>query len=194
MSSNMVARNKLRYWGGAALMLGSLLFFVNKINEMSRLFLSKWMPDMISGQDMLLIIIGQAALIAGFAAYYLLYANRAGRFGKIGLLLFCSGGVLLAVGHVAFMPVIPSDLFIFVILGVAAAIIGLILFGVANLRKPILTRWQWLPLATGLMGFIGFFLVRGAAITATFLVFRTLFSLGLFGLCLILLLEKSTSP
>ena len=34
----MFARNKLSFWGGAALMLGSLLFFVNKINEMSRLF------------------------------------------------------------------------------------------------------------------------------------------------------------
>jgi hypothetical protein len=190
MSSNMVARNKLPYWGGAALMLGSLLFFVNKINEMSRLFLSKWMPDMISGQDMLLIIIGQVALIAGFAAYYLLYAKRAGRIGKIGLLLFCSGGVLLAVGHVAFMPVIPSGLFIFVILGVAAAIIGLILFGVANLRQPVLTRWHWLPLATGLMGFIGFFLFSGAEITAVFLLFRTLFALGLFGLGLVMCLER----
>ena len=138
---------------------------------------------------MLLILFGQVALIAGFTAYYLLYANRAGRFGKIGLLLFCGGGVLLAVGHVAFMPVIPSDLFILVILGVAAAIIGLILFGIANLRKPILTRWQWLPLATGLMGFIGFFLFSGEEITAVFLVFRTLFALGLFGLGLIMWLE-----
>ncbi len=65
----------------------------------------------------------------------------------------------------------------------------MILFGVANLRKPILTRWQWLPLATGLMGFIGFFLFSGEEITAVFLVFRTLFALGLFGLGLIMWLE-----
>jgi len=68
-------------------------------------------------------------------------------------------------------------------------LIGLIWFGIANLRRPILGRWQWLPLATGLMGVIGFFLFSGEQMTATFLLFRTLFALGL-----ILCLEKPVQP
>ncbi len=191
----MILSNKIPQWGGAAFMLGSLLFLVNKLNEMSRLFLSKSMPDVISGQNTLLIILGQLALIIGFAAYYWLYARRVGRFGKNALRLFCGGGILLAVGHVSFMDVFAFDkAFIFVIIGLAVMLIGLIPFGIANLRRPILGRWQWLPLATGLMGFIGFFLFSGEEITAVFLLFRTLFALGLFGLGLTLWLEKPVQP
>jgi len=176
-------------------MLGSLLFLLNKLNEMSRLFLGRWMPDVISGQNTLLIIIGQVALIIGFVAYFRLYAQRVGRFGKNALRLFCGGGILLAVGHVSFMPVIAFEaLFIFVIIGLGVMLIGLIPFGIANLRQPVLGRWQWLPLATGLMGFIGFFLFSGEEITAVFLLFRTLFALGLFGLGLTLWLEKPVQP
>ena len=73
-------------------------------------------------------------------------------------------------------------------------LIGLILFGIANLRQPVLGRWQWLPLATGLMGVIGFGLFSGEEITALFLLFRTLFALGLFGLGLTLWLERPVQP
>ncbi len=182
-------------WGGAAFMLGNLLFIVNKLNDMSRLFLSSWMPDVISGQDILLIFIGQVALIIGYAAYYQRYTQQVGRFGKNALRLFCGGGILLAVGHVGFMskvrlPVDTFDPFIFIIIGLTVMLIGLILFGIANLRQPVLGRWQWLPLATGLMGFIGFFLFSGQEITAIFLLFRTLFALGLIWLGLTLWLEK----
>ena len=69
-------------------------------------------------------------------------------------------------------------------------LMGLILFGIANLRQPILGRWQWLPLTTGLVGVFGFLLFSGEEITAIFLLFRTLFALGLFGLGLTLWLEK----
>jgi hypothetical protein len=187
----MISSNRIIRWGGAAFMLGSLLFLLNKLNEMSRLFLSRPMPDVISGQDVLLILLGQVTLTMGFVAYYWLYSRRVGRFGKIALRLFCGGGILLAVGHISFMPVAAFEFtFIFVMLGVAGMLFGLIPFGIANLRKPVLERWQWLPLATGIMGFIGFFLFGGQEITAIFLLFRTLFALGLFGLGLILCLEK----
>jgi len=188
-------------WGGAAFMLGNLLFMVNKLDEMSRLFLSRPMPDVISGQNPLLILIGQAALIFGYVAYYQSYAPQVGRFGKYALRLLCGGGILLAVGHIGFISslanVLPSSirpyaesLFVLVVLGVLALVIGLIAFGVINLRQPVLSRWQWLPLATGLMGFIGFFLFGGGEITATFLLFRTLFALGLIGLGLSLWLDR----
>ena len=191
----MILNNKISQWGGAAFMLGSLLFLVNKLNDMSRLFLSRPMPDVISGQNTLLIILGQVSLIIGFIGYYWLYAPRAGRFGKIALGLFCGGGILLAVGHVSFMDVLDfAAAFIFVIIGLTVLLAGLIPFGIVNLRHPVLGRWQWLPLATGLMGFVGFFLLRGEEITAVFLLFRTLFALGLFGLGLTLWLEKPAQP
>lgn len=204
----MISKTKFHRWGGAAFMLGNLLFLVNKLNEMSRLFLGRPMPDVISGEDLLLIVIGQAALIIGYVAFLRVYAPP-GKFARITLRLFGWGGIVLAVGHIVFMSgladVLPpsilpfvkaygESLFILVLLGLFLMIPGLILFGISNLRKPMLNRWQWLPLATGLMGFIGFFLFGGEEITATFLVFRTLFAVGLVGLGLILWLEKPAQP
>jgi hypothetical protein len=191
----------LQRLGGAAFMLGSLLFMVNKLDEMSRLFLGRAMPDVISGENLLLILVGQVALITGFAIYYRTYAERASRAGKNALRLFCGGGILLAIGHISFMTslaeVLPPGvgatleaIFVFVLLGVALTCLGLIWFGVLNLRQPVIGRWRWLPLATGLMGAIGFFLFSGEQINATFLFFRTLFALGLIGLGLILWLER----
>jgi len=201
----MISGNKFPKWGGAAFMLGSTLFLVNKLNEMSRLFLSRPMPDVISGQDMFLIIVGQAALIIGYVAYFRQYAPRMGRFGKNALRLLCGGGILLAVGHVSFMSslaeyvppfIVPyaENLFLLVLIGLLLLIVGLVWFGILNLRQPVLAHWQWLPLGTGLMGFIGFFLFSGQEITTTFLFFRTLFALGLFGLGLVLWLEKPVQP
>jgi len=185
ISTNGVAR-----WGGAAFMLGSLFFLVNKLDEMSRVFLARPIPDVISGQDVLLILIGQVSFIVGYVAYYRVYSRRARPFGRNALRLFCAGGIVLAVAHVSFMPDLPGDLFVFVILGLSVMLLGLILFGMANLRDPILGRWKGLPLATGLAGFVGFFLFSGEEITAVFLGFRTLFALGLLGLGLALFLEK----
>lgn len=192
----MMKRQSLNHWGGAAFMLGSFLFLLNKLNEMSRLFLGRWLPDVIAGQDVGLIALGQVALIVGLVAYYRQYAPRVGWFGRQTLRLFCGGGVVLAIGHVAFMPVLDVDwLFVLVLIGVAAMILGLLGFGISNLRQARVGRWPWLPFSTGVMGFIGFFLASGAEITALFLTFRTLFALGLLGLGLSLWLEEpGTAP
>jgi hypothetical protein len=192
-------------WGGLAFVVGNVLFVVNKLNEMSRVFLSRPMSDVISGQNLGLIFLGQVALIIGYVAYYQFYATRLGRSGKHALRLFCGGGILLAIGHVTFMsalaPYVPTavvpytdSLFLLVFVGLLLLLIGLIWFGMLNLRRPMLRYWRWLPLFTGLMGFIGFFLFSGVQITATFLFFRTLFALGLIGLGLILWLEKPMQP
>lgn len=188
-------------WAGASFIIGNVLFILNKVDEMSRLFLSRPMPDMISGQNPLLILIGQVALIIGYVGLFEFYALRAGRSGKNALRLFCGGGIILSVGHVGFIsslaealpaglrPYVES-LFVLILIGLLFLIVGLIWFGVLNLRRPTLAYTRWLPLATGLMGFIGFFLFSGEQITAVFLVFRTLFALGLIGLGLVLALEK----
>ncbi len=196
---------KSRHWGGLAFAFGSVLFIVNKLDEMSRVFLARPMPDLISGQQIGLILLGQMALIMGYVAYYRCYAPRVGRFGKIALGLLSGGGMLLALGHVTFMSGLGEqlprslaqygeNLFVLVIFGLLFLLIGLIWFGILTLRKPLLRCWQWLPLATGLMGFIGFFAFSGEIITAPFLFFRTLFAIGLIGLGIILWLEQPMQP
>ncbi|MEZ4710947.1 MAG: hypothetical protein R3A44_27360 [Caldilineaceae bacterium] len=186
----MFSGRRIYQWGGMAFVLGNVLFLMNKVDEMSRLFLQRRIPDLISGQDVMLIILGQIALIIGYVAYLRFYTPLVGRFGRNALRLFVGGGILVAIGHGAFMPVAAFELlFLLVLVGMAALLLGLILFGIGNLRQPILGRWPWLPLVTGIMGFIGFILFSGEEITAVFLLFRTLFALGLVGLGLVLWLE-----
>jgi hypothetical protein len=84
----------------------------------------------------------------------------------------------------------PDALFFVVMLGMLLMVPGLILFGISNLRKLVIARWKWLPLFTVLMGFIGFFLFSGEEITTTFLIFRTIFALGLIGLGFTMWLER----
>lgn len=165
----MTLNSKTHQWGGVAFILGNVLFIVNKLNEMSRLFLGRWIPDVISGENMLPIFIGQVALIVGYLSFYQYYTPLAKSTGKHALRLFCSGGIVVAISHIVFTPVLPFDLFLLVILGMTVMLIGLIWFGIVTLRQPILGRYSWLPLATGLMGFVGFYLFSGEEITAVFL-------------------------
>lgn len=192
-------------WGGAAFALGNLLFIINKLDEMSRLFLGRWMPDAISGQNPALILFGQLALIIGYLAFYRAYVPCVERPGKIALRLFSGGGILLALGHTGFISLSPAvfpptvlvyaeSLFLLVIIGLLTLLVGLIWFGVLNLRQPVLSAWRWLPLVTGLMGLIGFVGFSGEEITATFLVFRTLFAIGLVGLGVTLARESPAQP
>ena len=196
MATAVTPGSSLQRWGGAAFVLGNLLFIANKLNEMSRLFLGRPIPDVISGQNPGLIVLGQVALITGYLAYYRFYVRRVGRWGKHALRLFTAGGIVLALGHVSFMSGLKAslpfveNLFLLVLVGLLLVLAGLIWFGILNLRRPVLSCWPWLPLATGLMGFIGFVLLGGAEITAIFLVFRTLFALGLIGLGITFWLEE----
>src|SRR5918997_1728501 len=127
---------KARHWGGLAFAFGNLLFLVNKLDEMSHLFLSRPMLDVISGQHLGRILLGQVALIIGYIAYYKFYAPRTGRFGRYALRLFTGGGMLLALGHLVFMsglePYIPAailpyaeGIFILVAIGLLFLLIGL---------------------------------------------------------------------
>ena len=167
--------------GGAAFVLGNLLFLLNKVDEMSRHFLDRPMADVISDEDRLLIVFGQVLLITGYVGFLKTY-RPTGKFARITFRLFCWGGMITAVGHTSFMNGMPDVLFFVVMLGMILMLPGLILFGISNLRVPVIAHWKWLPLFTGLMGFIGFFLFSGEVMTATFLVFRTLFALGLVGM------------
>lgn len=174
--------------GATAFILGIALFIVTKLDEMSRVFLGRPIPDLISGEHVALIALGQAALIFGYVMIYRCYAPLTGRFGRNALRLLSGGGIVLALGHVTFMSglglpdeAFPFDPFVFVIIGALALVVGLLAFGVATLRRPALAHGRWLPLATGLAG-LGFLISGSEVPTATFLIFRTLFAIGLMGL------------
>jgi hypothetical protein len=205
MTTASIAAGRTHQWSGAAFVLGSLLFLTNKLDEMSRLFLGYWIPDVISGEMPVLIFVGQVALIIGFAGYFQFYALRVGRWGTVALRLLSGGGILVALGHVTFMSALGEALppaiqpyaefmFLFVVLGALFLFAGLIWFGILNFRQPILSQWHWLPLVTGLMGTIGFVFASGEEITAIFLIFRTLFALGLAAMGAVLWQEKSLMP
>ena len=168
-------------WGGSALIVGSVLFIVNKFNDMSRVFLNSPIPDFITGEHIALIAIGQLALIVGLLGCYLLYARRCKLIGKLGLTLLLSGGILLALGHATFTPFVEEDspLLLLVILGVLLMVVGLTLFGAINLRMQVLQDWQSLPLITGLLGITSFFLYDSSQNPVIFLGLRTLFGTGL---------------
>ena len=188
----MNINRRFQQLGSMAFMVGNTLFFANKLNEMSRLFFSRSMADVISGQNLFLILLGQITLIIGFVAYYQLYSPRTEKFARLALRLLCGGGILLAVGHVSFMAALPSaePMFLLVLVGVLLLLIGLLWFGILNLRQAMQTQYPWLPLASGLMGFIGFVFFGGEEITALFLFFRTLFALGLVGIGFAMWLER----
>lgn len=181
-------------WGALAFMVGSVLFLVNKLDEISARVFGRPMPDVISGDDTLLILIGQVVFSIGFVAFYLYYAPRTTRAGRVALGLVAAGGVLTMLGHITFMRVIERsgpirglftqtgfDPFFIVILGGLLLLVGLIGLGVLNWRQPIMGRWRWLPLATA-AAMLGFFMSGGEVVTVRLLFFRTLFALGLIGL------------
>lgn len=185
-------------WSGSALVVGSLLFILNKLNDMSRVFLNMPIPDLITGRDIVLIAVGQVLLVIGLLGCYLVYAKRSNRPGKIGLFLLSSGGILLAFGHLTFTPFVGDDslFFVLVLLGVLLMVVGLLLFGTINLRSRALEFWQPLPLVTGLLGIAFFIFNDSGQNPLIFLSLRTLFGVGLVLMGVALWLDKraATTP
>ena len=137
--------------------------------------------------------------------FFKFYAQRVGRFGKAALGLFCGGGILLAVGHVGFMSAlrdyVPAFmcpyieyLFLLVLVGMLCLLSGLIWFGILNLRKPVLTRWQWLPWQPGSWALSAFFSSAARRSRPSSCCSAPCLPSGLIGLGLILWLEKPVQP
>ena len=176
-------------WSGLALVLGSLLFILNKLDDMGRVFLNRPMPDLITGRDGVLITAGQVLLVIGLGGY-LGYAKRCNRAGKIGLFLLVSGAIFLALGHATFTPIVKDDsLFALVILGIFLMVVGLTTFGAVNLRSHVIRYWQPLPLTTGLLGIAAFFLYGSDKNPLMFLALRTLFGTGLVLMGVVLVMD-----
>ena len=196
-----VSGSRIHQWGSAAFVLGNLLFMANKLDEMSRLFLGRWMPDVISGQNPVLILLGQALLIIGYVACYRFYSQRVGRWAKDALPLaqwrryraggWASRGLCLILQVSVSRPGL-GRCFCLCSLGCSASrrpdLVGISIYAAGS--GPL----GLAPLATGLIGLIGVGLFKWPQITATFLFFRTLFSLGLVESGVILWLEDPVQP
>ena len=205
MSTGMISDSRIQHSGGAAFVFGNLLYIANKLNEMSRLFLGRPMPDVISGQNPTLIILGQGG------PYHWLR-------GLLSVLLPACGAVGQECAPPAQRRRYPVDVwpcqfhvqprglhiaFFSALCSVAVSACDR-WFAVLAHRPDLVRHTQLAPVsfeplalaAIGyrLTGFIGFVLLRGAEITAIFLFFRTLFALGLIGLGVTLWLEKSVQP
>jgi hypothetical protein len=175
--------------GGAALIGGSIFFVLTKLSDMSLAFLNRPMADVIAGEDIVLVAVGNLLLVAGYVTFFRLYAPRLAGPGRTGTGLVALGGTVLAAGHLVFTPLGAEWQFILVIIGLLTLLIGLTLFGLANLRRPVMARWQALPLATAGLGFVAFMALGGEDKTAGFLFFRTLFAVGLAGLGSVMLFD-----
>jgi hypothetical protein len=168
-SSNFIDR-----WGGPALMIGALIFSLTKAR------------GYVDPDDSLLIyfmLVGFAAWIVGIAAFFVRYAPTSGRLGKTGLGISFGGILLVAAGHLlseAVWNATGVDLFMLIILGVLALIVGPLLFGVASLRRERLPRrWRFVPLFIGVVGLMWIFSGSDdGSLTFAFMFFRTLFALG----------------
>jgi hypothetical protein len=155
--------------GGLALVLGALMFSLTK----ARGYVDP--DDSLLGVFMLVAF---SSWLFGLAALYARYGPVSGALGKIGLATAIVGLVLLAVGH-PFSFMTEVDLFVLIILGSLALMLGPLLFGIAALWRRVLPRyWRVLPLFTGLIGFIWLFFTNSEGDRLSFMFFRTLFTLG----------------
>lgn len=160
-------------------MLGALMFMLTKAR------------GYVDSDDSLLgyfMFVGFALWLAGLSTLYLRYGPQAGRLGKTGLGMSVMGIALLAVGHLfTFMPfgeeiafvLIGTDLFMLVALGALALMFGAVLFGIPVLQREVLPGcWRFLPLVTGLTGFVWVFFTNSEENRFPFMLLRTLFVLG----------------
>src|SRR5262245_54041054 len=130
MESTIMDKLNLTRLSGIALAFGSALFIINKFNDMSRAWLDRPIPDVIDGQNFVIVMFGQLLLVIGFLGYYFAYADRLNRAGKLGLGTLAGGTIALAIGHLVFTPLVQQEeLFFLVIVGVLLMILGLVLFG-----------------------------------------------------------------
>ncbi len=155
--------------GGLALVLGALMFSLTK----ARGFVDP--DDSLLGYFMFTAF---TLWLVGVAALYSRYGPVSGQLGKTGLGIAVVGVLLLTVGH-PFTFMGEVDLFMMVVLGGFALMLGPFLFGIAVLQREVLPRYgRALPLFTGLMGFAWFFFTNSEGNQFSFMFFRSLFALG----------------
>ncbi len=142
---------KLSGWalmlGGVIVSLGLLAGTRPQYNPFNALSLP--VDQVLNAAVIPLIVIGILLLSLGFTGLIVRYGQRAGSFGRFSLALGVLSGVISAVGAIG-LGIMGSDpwwsMFFF---GLTIQLLGLTLFGVANLRHRTLPRWNGLPALAG---------------------------------------------
>jgi hypothetical protein len=169
VGNSMRSRRPFYRLGGLALVLGALMFSLTK----ARGYVDP--DDSLLGYFMFTAF---TLWLVGLATLYSRYGPVSGQLGKSGLGIAVVGVLLLAVGH-RFTFMGEVDLFMIVILGGFALMLGPFLFGIAVLQREVLPRYgRAMPLFTGLMGFAWFFFTNSESNQFSFMFFRSLFALG----------------
>ena len=114
--------------------------------------------DPLGGQDafieysrLVLIPLSMASLTAGMLGMRSRYGAQVGRFGRFSLALGAIGGAIGFVGAIGLGLLLGDGDggWITTMLGLLLVLVGMLLFGIAAVRKRPLPRWNALPLITG---------------------------------------------
>jgi len=113
--------------------------------------------DPLGGQDafveysqLVLIPLAMASFTVGMLGMRSRYGAQVGGFGSISLLVGAVGGAIGFVGAIGLGLKVDGDgWWITWISGMLLVLVGLLLFGIAAVRKRPLPRWNALPLITG---------------------------------------------
>ncbi len=113
--------------------------------------------DPLGGRDafieysqLVLIPLAMASFTVGMLGMRSRYGDQVGRFGRLSLLVGAVGGAIGFVGALGLGLKLDGDGWWGTwLLGMMLVLVGLLLFGIAALRKRPLPRWNALPLITG---------------------------------------------
>ncbi len=113
--------------------------------------------DPLGGRDafyeyskLVLLPLAMASLAVGLLGIRSRYGTQVGRFGSISLLVGAIGGAIGFVGAIGLGLILRGDgWWTSWISGMLLVLVGLLLFGIAAVRKKPLPRWNALPLITG---------------------------------------------
>jgi len=113
--------------------------------------------DPLGGSDgfyeysqLVLIPLAMASFAVGMLGLRSRYGAKVGRFGSVSLVIGAIGGAIGFVGAIGLFLLVEGDGWWGTwLVGMLLVLVGLLLFGIAAVRKKPLPRWNALPLVTG---------------------------------------------
>jgi hypothetical protein len=113
--------------------------------------------DPLGGRDafieysqLVLVPLAMASFTVGMLGMRSRYGAQVGRFGRVSLLVGAVGGAIGFVAAIGLFLLVDGDgWWITWMFGMLLVLVGLLLFGIAAVRKRPLPRWNALPLITG---------------------------------------------
>jgi hypothetical protein len=96
-----------------------------------------------------LFVMSTLLLSVGYIGLLLRYSRTAGSFGRLSLGLGALSGIVSAVAAISMEYYETEHLWPIWFLAMVFQLLGLTLFGIANIRQPSLPRWNGLPILAG---------------------------------------------